>query len=215
MAVIIVNFKAYRESMGRNAVKLAEKISSRRFDNVRIIAAVQPTDIAAVSRIMPVFAQHVDAADFGAHTGHVIPEIVKETGAEGAVINHCEKPLELAVIERTVMRAKSCNLKTIVCVPAPEIARAVSAFNPDLVSIEPPALVGTGRASSQAMPELIKETIKGSRGIPVICGAGISSGDDAKKAIELGCSGIMLASAVVKAGDPAKKIEELALALRD
>ncbi|MBI2578435.1 MAG: triose-phosphate isomerase [Candidatus Aenigmarchaeota archaeon] len=210
MGIIVVNFKAYRESVGRNAVELAKKICSRRFDGVHISAAVQPSDISGVSMIMPVLAQHVDAADFGAFTGHFIPEAAKESGAEGVVINHSEMPLDLKTIEKTIARSKSCGLKTLVCAATPEMVSAVSFFNPDIISIEPPALIGTGKASSQFMPGIISGAVKGSRGIPLICGAGIAAADDVRKAVELGCAGIMLSSAVVKSEKPEEKIKELA-----
>ncbi|MCL2296264.1 MAG: triose-phosphate isomerase, partial [Methanomassiliicoccaceae archaeon] len=38
--------------------------------------------------------------------------------------------------------------------------------------------------------------------VSVLCGAGVKTGTDVKKAIELGTSGVLLASGVVKAKDP-------------
>jgi len=40
--------------------------------------------------------------------------------------------------------------------------------------------------------------------VHILCGAGISTGDDVAKAIELGTEGVLLASAYVKAKDPKK-----------
>jgi triosephosphate isomerase len=37
--------------------------------------------------------------------------------------------------------------------------------------------------------------------VGVLCGAGISTGEDVRKALELGAEGVLLASSVVKAGD--------------
>jgi len=44
----------------------------------------------------------------------------------------------------------------------------------------------------------------------ILCGAGIVSGEDVKKAVELGADGVLVASSIVKAQDWEAKIRELA-----
>ena len=44
--------------------------------------------------------------------------------------------------------------------------------------------------------------MKAAKGVRVLCGAGISKGEDLKAAIELGTEGVLLASGVIKASDP-------------
>ena len=46
--------------------------------------------------------------------------------------------------------------------------------------------------------------------IEVLCGAGITNGEDVKKAIELGTVGVLAASGIVKAKDPQAILEEMA-----
>ena len=46
--------------------------------------------------------------------------------------------------------------------------------------------------------------------VPVICDAGIGTASDAALAMELGCDGVLLASAVSRAADPAR----MAIAMR-
>jgi thiazole synthase len=41
-------------------------------------------------------------------------------------------------------------------------------------------------------------------GVPVICDAGVGTASDASIAMELGCDGVLLASAVARAQDPVK-----------
>ena len=41
-------------------------------------------------------------------------------------------------------------------------------------------------------------------GVPVICDAGVGTASDAAIAMELGCDGVLLASAVARARDPVK-----------
>ncbi len=49
-----------------------------------------------------------------------------------------------------------------------------------------------------------------SAGVPVICDAGIGTASDAALAMELGCDGVLLASAIARAADP----ERMAVAMR-
>jgi thiazole synthase len=49
-----------------------------------------------------------------------------------------------------------------------------------------------------------------SAGVPVICDAGIGTASDAALAMELGCDGVLLASAITRAADP----ERMAVAMR-
>jgi len=45
--------------------------------------------------------------------------------------------------------------------------------------------------------------------VKVLCGAGVKTGEDVKKALELGTEGVLLASGVVKAENPEKVLRDL------
>jgi triosephosphate isomerase len=45
--------------------------------------------------------------------------------------------------------------------------------------------------------------------VPVLCGAGVKTGKDVRRALELGAKGVLLASGVVKAKDPRKALQDL------
>ncbi len=87
-------------------------------------------------------------------------------------------------------------------------------MKPTIVAIEPPELIGTGIPVSKANPDVVVgsvEAVKGvSKNVKVLCGAGISTGDDVRAAIDLGTDGVLLASGVVKAKDPKKALLDLA-----
>lgn len=214
-AVFIINFKAYKESLGNNAVKLAKICESAgKAGNVEMIVAVQEQDIYRVSSNVgiEVFAQHVDPVSFGAFTGHDIPEGMKESGGKGTLINHSEHRLDLATIKKTVERAREAGLKTVVCAPEPELAAKVARFNPDFIAIEPPELIGGEVSVSTAKPEVISSAVKRVKkvaGIPVLCGAGIKDSRDVEIALKLGAAGFLIASHVVKAKEPKKVLKEL------
>ncbi|MEM2419908.1 MAG: triose-phosphate isomerase [Candidatus Bathyarchaeia archaeon] len=207
--LILVNFKTFLEATGRRAVRLArtaEKVS--RETQVSICVAPQFTDIAAVAREVeiPVFAQHIDPIEPGSHTGYVLADAVKEAGAVGTLINHSERQLRLAEIDAAIKLAHKKGLVSVVCANNQSISAAVAALKPDIVAVEPPELIGTGVSVSKAKPEVVAATVRLVRKVnptvTILCGAGVSHGEDVAAALKLGTQGVLVASAVVKAKDP-------------
>jgi triosephosphate isomerase len=219
--LVLVNFKCYLEATGSKAVQLAkfaENVSSRL--GVTIAVAPQAADLRLVSQQtkIPVFAQHIDPIKPGSHTGHVLADSVLEAGASGVLINHSERRLEAGVIENTIARATDLGLTTVVCANTSAIAAAVASLGPDMIAVEPPELIGSGIAVSKAKPEIITDTVSRIRRISndvvILCGAGITSGEDVKEALRLGTQGVLVASGIVKAKNQVSAIEDLAGACR-
>ena len=217
--LVLVNFKAYLEGTGVNALqlaKIAEGVSSE--TGVSVAVAPQLTDIRMIADQVeiPVYAQHVDAIDAGAYTGHILAEAVKEAGAAGTLINHSERRLKLSEIDDLVRKARSVGLLSVVCTNTAAVSAASAALGPDMVAIEPPELIGTGIAVSKARPEIVTDTVSLIKRIApqvvVLCGAGITVGEDVKAALKLGTEGVLLASGVVKAKDQKKALMEIATA---
>ena len=217
LPIVIVNFKGYREAIGGKAVplaRIAEEVSAE--TGVTIAVAPQYVDVFRIASVVsvPVVAQHIDPVVPGSFTGHVIAEAVKEAGAVGTLINHSERRLILADIDGAVKRAREVGLVSVVCSNNPEVSAAVAALNPNMVAVEPPELIGTGIPVSKAKPEVVTSTVnvvrKVNPDVVVLCGAGISSGDDVEAALKLGTKGVLLASGVVKAKDPKKVLLEMA-----
>ena len=79
-------------------------------------------------------------------------------------------------------------------------------MNPDITSMEPPELIGSGISVSKSKPEIVSDTVKLVQRVnpqmPILCGAGISTAEDVSKALELGTRGVLVASGIVKAKDP-------------
>lgn len=220
--LIIVNFKTYAEATGIKALrlaKIAEDVSLR--TGVCIGVAPQFTDLSVISRSVriPVFAQHIDSVTFGSHTGHVLPEAVKDAGAVGTLLNHSERRLRLDEIDAAIKRAKEASLTTVVCADTAENCAEIVKLKPDMIAVEPPELIGTGVSVSKAKPEVITQTIElvktRNPEVIVLCGAGITTGDDVKAALKLGVEGILLASGVVKAKDQNGVLLDLASAVTE
>jgi triosephosphate isomerase len=214
---ILVNFKTYLEATGKRAVELAKKAEKvSRETQVQIGVAPQFTDITAIAEAVeiPVFAQHIDPIEPGSYTGHVLAEAVKEAGAVGTLINHSERQLKLSEVDAAIKIAHSRRLVSVVCANNQSISAAVAALNPDVVAVEPPELIGTGIPVSKAKPEIVTATVKLVRKVNpkvmILCGAGISHGDDVTAALKLGTQGVLVASAVVKAKDQYRVLREFA-----
>ena len=79
-------------------------------------------------------------------------------------------------------------------------------MHPDIVSFEPPELIGTGIAVSKAQPQVVTNTVNLVRqmnsDVTILCGAGVSQAEDVSVALKLGTQGVLVASGIVKAKDP-------------
>jgi triosephosphate isomerase len=214
--IVILNFKTYLESTGENALKLA-KISEEvaRETGINIAVAVQHADLLRISSEVdiPVLAQHVDAVDAGGHTGSVLLESVKEAGAVGTLINHSEMRMKLADIQKVVEKTNENQMVSVFCTNNIETSAAAATLKPTFVAIEPPELIGSGIPVSQAEPEVVEGTVEVIHQIDpevkVLCGAGISTGDDMQAALKLGSEGVLLASGIVLASDPKAALLDL------
>lgn len=221
LPVIIVNFKSYAESIGANALELAKACQEvSKSHKVNIIAAPSFTDLQSVSSKIKidVFSQHVDPVDAGQFTGHVTCLAVKESGAVGTLINHSERKLTLDDVGRCVELTKKYKLTSVCFASIPEEAERIAEFEPDFMAIEPPELIGLGISVSKARPDVVLDTVNLIKElnpkIKVLCGAGITTGEDVRKAIELGTVGVVVASGIVKAKDPKKVLIEFAKSVK-
>lgn len=218
--IIIVNFKTYSEATGRRALKLAKDAEKASLESgVCISVAPQFVDIPSIVEAVeiPVFAQHIDPVKPGSHTGHILPEAVKEAGAVGTLINHSERRLRLADIDAAIKRAREVDLTSLVCTNNADVSASAAALRPDMIAVEPPELIGTGIPVSKAKPEVVTGTVELVKRINpdvvILCGAGITNRDDVSAAITLGTEGVLVASGIVKAKDPYKVMLEFAEAI--
>lgn len=219
LPLILVNFKIYEEATGENAVKLAlihQKVAEE--TGVAIAVAVSAVDlksvVEAVRGKIQVFAQHIDPLNYGSGTGKIPPALVKKLGAFGTLLNHAENQVVDEALKKSIEMAKSSGLFTVVCANTPEKAKEIMAFGPDLVAMEPPELIGGDVSVSKANPAIIKRTVEFLGKGKVLVGAGVKTGEDVRIAVQLGASGVLLASGITKANDPYAVLRDLVAGLK-
>lgn len=214
--VIVINYKVYKESFGPAGMELSKLCDSlARERRASVVLCPPVTDLFCIQAEVgvPVWGQAADAVEPGGRTGHVTCEMLQNIGAEGLLINHSERRLQLADIEWLVTRARKLKLDTCVCTNNAAASRAAAALGPDFVAVEPPELIGGDVSVTTADPEVVRRSVEEVRKVDprvrVLCGAGVKNGKDVRKALELGAQGVLLASGVVKAKDKRATILDL------
>ena len=207
--IVILNFKTYLESSGIKALELAKALESAQEESgILMAAAPQAIDIFRIKEetSIPIFAQHLDPISPGGNTGSNLIQAFIDSGIDGSLLNHSEQRMKLADIDLVVQQLKENDLYSCVCTNNTNTSMAAATLNPDFIAVEPPELIGTGIPVSQAQPEVVEGTVKKVKKINskihVLCGAGISTGEDMASAIELGAEGVLLASGIIKAENP-------------
>ncbi len=215
--MFVINCKNYEEISGEKIIKfikIAEKVSKKYKVKIAIAPPQHLIGLVANSSIQ-ILAQHIDDSKVGSTTGFVIPELLKKSKVNGSLINHSEHRISSKEIQKLVLKLKELKMTSIVCVKDVAEVKKFVKLNPDYIAIEPPELIGSGKAVSKEKPELIAKAAKAVKNTntKLLCGAGIVSGEDVAKALELGSKGILVASGIIKAKNWNKIISEFAEAL--
>ncbi|OLE41004.1 MAG: triose-phosphate isomerase [Thaumarchaeota archaeon 13_1_20CM_2_39_20] len=215
--MFIINFKNYDNISGSRSLELAKIASkiSRKY-KIKIVVCPPQQVISEITKVsIPVFAQHVDNKEMGSTTGYIVPELVKKSRVSGSLVNHSEHRLASKDIKELVSRLKALKMTSVVCVKNVSEARKYAKLNPDYIAIEPPELIGTGKAVSTEKPEVIIKSVRAVKDAKnstrLLCGAGIISGNDVARALELGANGVLVASGIVKAKNWERVIEEFSI----
>lgn len=145
-----------------------------------------------------VFAPHMDSLKPGRGLAEVLPESLVAAGAEGVMLNHCEKPVTIAQLKAAIARADEVGLVTIVCADSIAEASAVAHLKPNIIVAEPTELIGTGKASDAEYVEASTRAVKDvDPEIQVLQGAGIKCYDDVYRNIFAGADATGSSSGIV------------------
>ena len=178
---------------------------------VNLAVAGQAMDLSMLASAvsLPVLAQHVDGCGYGAYSGHVPVEIAHNMCVDGSLLNHSECRISDTQIQSAIDDMKRLGMVSIVCAESVEEAHRFVEMGANFVAIEPPELIGGEVSVSEARPELITEAVAKIGSHNVLIGAGIKSGADVRKAMELGAGGVLVASGVVCSENPTAALRDL------
>lgn len=211
---LIINLKTYKESSNKNAIKIAKicsdlKAYAKKRD-VEIILCVQSVDLKDVVALgVKVYSQHLDVLNYGANTGFIVGSVLKDIKVSGSLISHSEHILDLDNIKERIDICRKLGFESCVCARDVKAVKKIAKLNPDFIAVEPKELIGGDISISSAKPELIKKSVVAVDSIPLLVGAGVKTGVDVRKGVELGAKGILVASGVVKAKDVKAAIVDL------
>ena len=204
--LILVNLKTFKEGMGNRGHMIANAAQLvARESGVTIGIAPSYMDLHPLCHhfAIPVYAQHVDGFEPGAHTGPITVDALRMAGAAGSLINHSERRLTLAEIEGSVRALQAQKLISVVCSNNESTSAGAAALAPEYVAIEPPELIGSGVSVSKANPDIIRRSVAAVHAInpqvKVLTGAGIQSGECVKIAVDLGSDVVLVAYSFVMA----------------
>lgn len=161
-----------------------------------------------------ILAPYMDTLRPGRGMADVLPEAVHAAGAQGVVINHCERPMTLGQIRETIERATELDMLSFACADTVAEAKAIAQLGPDILNPEPTELIGSGQASSMDYVREVSEQIKATNpGILVEQAAGITTAQQIFDFIMAGSDGAGSASGILKSSDPIRLLDEMVAAV--
>lgn len=213
---LIVNPKSYL--YGNESLKLAKAADQAAKDTgLKIIFTCPYADVRMIrenTENIIVCVQSMDPLVPGRGMGHVLPESLKEAGADAVFLNHAENPKTLSDLHACIRRAAELNMTSIVCADTITEAKAVACMNPDVVLAEPTDLIGTGQVADDAYTiEAIDQVRKVNPDVLVVVASGVSTAEDCYNMVRLGADGTGGTSGILNAPSPAVRIKEMAEAI--
>ncbi len=195
------------------ADKAAEKYD---IDVLFICPAVEIRRVRENTKNLIILAPYMDTLRPGRGMADVLPEGLKAAGAQGVVINHCEKPMSLPQMKATIERARELDFLVFACADTLAEAKAIAQLHPDIINPEPSDIIGGGNGVSPMA--YVKDSIKVIKDIyPDIMveqAAGITNGQQVYDFIMAGSEAAGAASGIMNAEDPIAMIDEMIAATR-
>ena len=185
-------------------------------DVLFICPAVEIRHVAQNTKHLIILAPYMDTLRPGCGMADVLPEGLKAAGAQGVVINHCEKPMSLPQMKATIDRARELDFLVFACADTLAEAKAIAQLHPDIINPEPSEIIGGGNGVSPMA--YVKDSIRVIKeiypDIMVEQAAGITNGQQVYDFIMAGSEAAGAASGIMNAADPIAMIDEMIAATR-
>lgn len=186
-------------------------------DVLFITPVVEIRRVVENTKNLIVIAPYMDTLRPGRGMADILPEALKAAGAEGVVINHCEKPMSLPAMKATIDRACELDMLVFACADSIAETKAIAELNPDIINPEPSELIGgtSGGVSDMGyVQQVIDEIRKINPEILIEQAAGITNGQQVYNFIMAGSEAAGAASGIMNAKDPMAMIDEMIGAVR-
>ena len=195
------------------ADRAAEKYD---IDVLFITPAVEIRRVVENTKHLIVLAPYMDTLRPGRGMADILPEALAAAGAKGVVINHCEKPMSLPQMKKTIERARELDFLVFACADTIEEAKAIAQLHPDIINPEPSQIIGGGNGVSPM--DYVMDSIRVIKEIyPDILveqAAGITNGEQVYDFIMAGSEAAGAASGIMNAADPIAMIDAISAATR-
>ena len=213
---LVVNPKSYL--YGQKSLELAKAADETAAEvGIDVLFTCPFTDLRLIRENTDhiiVCAQSMDPLKPGRGMGHVLPESLKDAGAEAVFLNHAENTKSLEDLRACIRRAKELDIFTIVCADTVSDAKEACSLGADAVLAEPTDLIGTGQVADDsytvdtvnALHEINPEVL-------VMIASGVTTAEDCYNVVHLGADGTGATSGILKAPSPAKRVQEMAEAI--
>jgi len=186
-------------------------------DVLFITPAVEIRRVVENTKHLIVLAPYMDTLRPGRGMADILPEALRAAGAEGVVVNHCEKPMSIPQIKATIDRARELDMLVFACADTIAEAKAIAQLHPDIINPEPSELIG-GTGGGVSSMSFVRDSIRSIKEIyPDILveqAAGITNGQQVYDFIMAGSEAAGAASGIMKAADPLAMIDEMIAATR-
>lgn len=206
----------YGDTLLKYAIAADQAAEKYDIDVLFICPAVEIRRVREHTKHLIILAPYMDTLRPGRGMADVLPEGLKEAGAQGVVINHCEKPMSLPQMKATIDRARELDFLVFACADTLDEAKAIANLHPDIINPEPTAIIGGGKGASPM--SYVRDSIAVIKeidpSIMVEQAAGITNGQQVYDFIMAGSEAAGAASGIMNAADPLAMIDEMIAATR-
>lgn len=226
--LLVFNLKVYEESLGPGAVKIAKACAKAAATRQGTLTLVAPDalDARAVQKALAGKAnvkaclQSVDAGGWGKQTGHMPIEAAIAAGFRASILNHQEHRVPFEKAAEVIQKVNRHNQEKaqnnpenpdyftlVVCAKDPDEGARLAGAGATIVAAEIAELIGTLQSLTRLNPQFVKDAVAKIQAahpsVQVLAGAGVADASDVRKGVELGVTGAILATAIVKSKRPA------------
>jgi len=195
----------------------AAEAASLKYD-IDVLFTTPYVDIRRIAENCPrlfILAPYMDTLRPGRGQADIMPEAIRAAGAQGVMVNHCERPMSLPQIKETIERARELDMFVFGCADTIAETKAMAQLHPDIINPEPSELIGTTSASDLSY---VKASIKAVKDIYpdilVEIAAGITTPQQVYNNIMEGADAVGSASGIVNSPNPLELADAMICSVR-